>query len=83
MKKIIGTVFVSFLAMFGLLQLVHPRIPERPSSAEVQAPPQVMQVLQKSCYDCHSDQTQLSWFDQVEPGYWLVRHDVLAARERL
>jgi len=40
-------------------------------------------VLAKDCYSCHSDQRRLSWFDQIVPGYWLVRHDILTAREHL
>jgi hypothetical protein len=49
----------------------------------VQAPPEVLHILQKDCYSCHSNQRQLSWFDQIVPGYWLVRHDILTAREHL
>jgi len=40
-------------------------------------------VLEKDCYSCHSDQRRLSWFDHIVPGYLLVRHDILTAREHL
>ena len=45
--------------------------------------PEVKRILEKDCYSCHSDQRRLSWFDQIVPGYWLVRHDILTAREHL
>jgi hypothetical protein len=75
-------ILVAALA-FLALQFVHPSIPNRPAAADIAAPPEVKRVLEKSCYSCHSDQTQLSWFDQIAPAYWLVRHDVLTAREHL
>lgn len=83
MKKIIATIFVGVLIVCGLLQLIRPGIPEKAASAEVQVPPQIQQILQKSCYDCHSDQARLSWFDHIQPGYSLVRYDILTARQHL
>jgi len=74
---------VTGMSVFVLLQLVRPRIPSAPATAEIQAPPQVRHILEKDCYSCHSDQRRLSWFDQIVPGYWLVRHDILTAREHL
>lgn len=74
---------IAGVAAFALLQLVHPRFPTKPATAELQAPPEVRHILEKDCYSCHSDQRRLSWFDQVEPGYWLVRQDILSARQSL
>ncbi len=65
------------------LQAVRPTIPTGPATAEVQAPPEVRRILEKDCYSCHSGQSRLSWFDQVVPAYWLVRRDILTAREHL
>lgn len=81
--KTFGKLAFAGAAVFAAMQLVRPGIPARPATAEVQAPPAVRQIFDKSCYSCHSDQRRLSWFDQVVPGYWLVRHDVLTAREHL
>jgi hypothetical protein len=39
--------------------------------------------LRNSCYDCHSNETRLAWFDQIVPGYWLVASDVKNARRHL
>jgi hypothetical protein len=46
----------------------------------LQAPPEVRQILRNSCYNCHSNETKLAWFDQVAPAYWLVVSDVKRAR---
>jgi hypothetical protein len=77
--KLIGAGIVVFVA----LQAVRPGIPAKPATAELQTPPEVKQILEKDCYSCHSDQRRLSWFDQIVPGYWLVRHDILSARDHL
>jgi len=74
-------VAVAFL--FLLLQFLRPSIPNKPATAEIHAPDNVRQILRKSCYSCHSDERRLSWFDEVMPVYWLVRKDILKAREHL
>lgn len=74
---------ILILVALGVIQFIRPGIPSRAAPAEIQVPPPVKQVLTKSCYSCHSDERRLSWFDQIVPGYWLVHHDVLAARRRL
>jgi hypothetical protein len=81
--KILGGLFVAGVVTFALMQLVRPGIPSKPATAEIEAPPDVKRILEKDCFSCHSDQWRLSWFDQIVPGYWLVRHDVLTAREHL
>ena len=78
-----GKLILAGAVAFAALQLVRPGIPTRPATAEVRAPPEVKAILDRSCYSCHSDERRLSWFDQIVPGYWLVRHDVLTAREHL
>jgi len=76
-------IVVAMIAIFVVLQVVRPGIPSKPATSELQAPPEVKRILEKDCYSCHSDQARLSWFDQIVPAYWLVRHDILTARERL
>src|ERR1700681_1869273 len=81
--RIIGRLIVVGLVLFAVLQIVRPGIPAKPATAEIEAPQEVKQVLVKDCYSCHSDQRRLSWFDQIVPGYWLVRRDILTARDHL
>jgi hypothetical protein len=82
MKPAAKCVMVAVIVL-AALQAVRPRIPSKPAIAELQAPPDVRQILTTSCYSCHSDQRRLSWFDEIVPAYWLVRHDVLTARSHL
>ena len=81
--RIFGKLILAGVVVLVLLQAVRPAIPVTPDTVEVQAPPHVLHILQKDCYSCHSNQRRLTWFDQIVPDYWLVRHDILTAREHL
>ena len=75
----VACAFVIFL----LLQFVRPTLETPPVTAEIQAPPEVREILRNSCYNCHSNETKLGWFDQVAPAYWLVTSDIKLARRHL
>jgi hypothetical protein len=83
LMRTFGKLAIAGIVAFAVLQAIRPSIPAKPATAELQAPPEVKRIVEKDCYSCHSDQRRLSWFDQIVPGYWLVRHDILTAREHL
>ena len=64
-------------------QLVRLPLPNPPVTADFQAPPEVKEVLKRSCYNCHSNETKLMWFDYPVPAYWIVRDHVLEARKHI
>jgi hypothetical protein len=38
-------------------------------------PANVQKVLERSCYDCHSNNTVYPWYAEVQPvGWWLNKH---------
>ena len=71
------------LLLFAGLQFVRPELRNPPVSAEIQAPAEVKAIFKHSCYNCHSNETQLSWFDRIVPAYWIVSRDVRRARAHL
>ena len=71
------------LFVFAALQLVRPSLPNLPVTADLQAPPAVKEILKTACYNCHSNETHLWWYDQPVPAYWLVVDDVRSGRKRL
>jgi Haem-binding domain/Cytochrome P460 len=81
--KTLAAVAAVVLAAFAGAQLVGPRVTNPPVTADLPAPPEVKGPLQSSCYDCHSNQTRLRWFDRVAPASWLVADDVARGRRRL
>ena len=81
--RLIWRLGITGTGLFVLAQFIHPVIPTQPAKAALDVPLNVKQILQKSCYSCHSDEPRLAWFDQIEPGYWMVRQDILTARSHL
>jgi hypothetical protein len=79
-KKKVLTVLAILLVLGIVLQFFRPALDNPPVTAEWVAPPAVKAIFQRACYDCHSNQTRLAWFDQAVPGYWLVVSDVNKGR---
>lgn len=73
----------SLLAVFAVIQLYHPEIRNTTGTAEIQAPSNVKSIFKRACYDCHSNETDLRWFDEIAPVYWQVAAHVSAGREGL
>src|ERR1700730_18619295 len=81
--RVLPRVAMALFVVFLGLQLVHPELKNPPVTADLQAPLEVKQILKNSCYDCHSNETTLKWFDQLVPAYWLVNSDVKKGRMHL
>ncbi|KAI9451717.1 cytochrome P460 [Russula earlei] len=81
-KRIVRVALLLLIPLVAI-QFIHPRLENPPVSADLQAPPEVKQILERSCYDCHSNQTHLLWFDEIQPAYTLVKGHVLKARKML
>ncbi len=79
-KKAVLAVFV--VVLLGAQAVpVHRTNP--PVTGEIAAPPDVQALLERSCYDCHSNETAWPWYARVAPMSWLVTHDVKEAREHV
>lgn len=62
-------------------------VPVDRSNPEVIEPfegdPQLLTVLKRSCWDCHSNETVWPWYSYVAPFSWFVADHVLEGREKL
>lgn len=75
---------VGLLALlFVIIQIYRPSLENPPVTGEIEVPADVGQVLRNSCYNCHSNETKLKWFDELAPAYWLVTSHVQRARAAL
>lgn len=45
--------------------------------------PPVNAILERSCYDCHSNRTVWPWYAKVAPFAWLLSNDVQEARREV
>lgn len=81
--KITRKVLLICLLLFIAIQFIRPPLDNAQATADLVAPPQVKAILERACYDCHSNATRLAWFDQPAPVYWLVVKDVKQGRKAL
>ena len=51
-----------------------------PILGEIEAPKDVLTILRRACYDCHSNETAWPWYSYVAPISWLVESDVKVGR---
>ena len=78
-----GSALGAAAGAFVLAQVVPLERSNPPVEVEVPAPGPVRQILERSCYDCHSHATRWPWYAWVAPVSWLVVHDVNHACEHL
>lgn len=83
MKKKYLVAVLILLVIFLCVQAIRPQLTTPPVIAEIAVPDNVKNILIKSCYDCHSNQTNLRWYDEVVPAYWQVVKDVKEGRKVL
>ncbi|PJJ67207.1 heme-binding domain-containing protein [Chryseobacterium geocarposphaerae] len=81
--NLIATVFLAILGIFGILQLFNKPIEGKSVSKKIEAPREVLAILENSCFACHSNEQKLSWYDKIAPISWSVDKDVKRAREVL
>ena len=48
---------------------------------EIKAPKEVISILRRSCYDCHSSEVNAPWYYNVAPLSWYTQRNVHHARE--
>jgi hypothetical protein len=73
-----GLVAVVIVIQFIPVDRSHP-----PAQAEIEAPPEVMEILRTACYDCHSYETEWPWYGYVAPLSWWLAHHQEEAREEM
>jgi hypothetical protein len=77
----IGVVTV---VVFGLIQLVPYRVDNPPV---VQEPawdsPRTRELAVAACFDCHSNETDTAWWEDIAPGSWWITNHVKEGREKL
>jgi len=74
------------LAGFVLIQFIRIEVPEPPKAGpkdEIEAPKEIMALLKRSCYDCHSNETKWPWYSEIAPVSFEVKTHVKNGRNWL
>jgi hypothetical protein len=83
-KKLKWAVCFVVLIIIGILSIAFPVDHTNPTiTGEIEAPEEVMAILRRGCYDCHSNETKWPWYSYVAPVSWLVSDDVQDGRKHM
>mgnify|MGYP000134848821 FL=1 len=80
---------IAFLAVFALIQfkvIDKSPIEINPESDFLmieQAPKEVAELIQTSCYDCHSNLTTYPWYSNIAPVSWWLKGHIDNGRDKL
>ncbi len=82
MKRLV-MLLVALAVVFVAIQFVPVERDNPTEKGLIAGPPEVVEVLARSCFDCHSNRTRWPWYSHVAPVSWLVASDVHEGRSRL
>ena len=72
--------FITFIAIQFIPMNVPLSILDNKES-EIEAPKKVLETLQRACYDCHSNNVVLPWYDTIAPASWYVKNHIADGRK--
>jgi hypothetical protein len=77
------TMVGAVLVLAPPLSLLHPwgnvraiSQPNRRILTGTSVPPEVREVIETKCIDCHAERTHWPVYSRIAPASWLVEHDV-------
>ncbi|HKR00832.1 MAG TPA: heme-binding domain-containing protein [Pyrinomonadaceae bacterium] len=88
-QKILKWTAIVVAAVFIALQFIRPARTNPPVDesrtihARGHVPPEVAAILDRSCNDCHSNQTRWPWYSNVAPVSWFVINHVNVGRREM
>lgn len=76
--RLVGALVVGFVGIQFVPVAAMENPPTQPPLAE---PPEVVAILKRACYDCHSHEVRWPWYSRIAPVSWLVARDVVEGRK--
>ena len=87
--NVLKWILIVVLCLFILIQLKRPARtnpafdPAHTIEAHTQISPQVAEILNRSCSDCHSNKTVWPWYTNVAPLSWWIADHINEGRQNL
>src|SRR5580658_9600689 len=69
-----------FVHPFGAVNAAHS---DAPIFAGTETPSPVIEVIERSCQNCHSERTVWPWYSYMPPISWMIENDVYQARKHM
>jgi len=86
MDKLIRYAVIAWVGVLVAIQFIRPARtnpatdPKRTLAATMAVPAPAQAVLERSCRDCHSNDTRWPWYSQVAPMSWMLIDHVNSGR---
>lgn len=75
LKRISRIALIVAALAFVAMQLLPAERTNPPIESDLDAPPDVKELLRSACYDCHSHETRWPWYSHVNPlSWWVIDH---------
>ncbi len=87
----IKRILLLLLAALIFIQFFHPEknINENPSAMDKDissasfVPDSIFKILETSCYDCHSNNTEYPWYAEVQPVAWWMNNHIREGKREI
>jgi hypothetical protein len=85
----IKKILLGLLLLLIFIQFWHParnkseQVMSNDIAKTVLVPEQVQGILEKSCYNCHSNNTDYPWYAYIQPLHWYLNDHIEAGKAEL
>ncbi|MCS6874151.1 MAG: heme-binding domain-containing protein [Pyrinomonadaceae bacterium] len=89
MKLGLRILFGLIFLIFAIIQLIRPSFTNPQTDAslklenQISVPSEVNSILERSCKDCHSNETVYPWYSNIQPVGWYLANHVEEGRHEL
>jgi len=85
MKKILVILLVAFIIIqFFPIDKTNPPLNPGMDFLKIKhTPPEIAQIINTSCYDCHSNETRYPWYSNIAPASWFLKNHIDEGRKHL
>ncbi len=89
MPRNVTKILIAFVVVFVVIQFIRPakNIASATSDQEIThlypTSDSVQLILQKACYDCHSNNTRYPWYFHIQPVAWWMTDHINGAKGKL
>lgn len=83
-KRLVLVLIGAAIAAFLIIQLIpfgHTRTNPPVVSEPDWSSPQARALVKQHCFQCHSNETNWTWYANIAPGSWLIAMDVIKGRK--
>jgi Haem-binding domain len=81
--RVVKCAALAFCVALIAIQFVPVNRTNPPVQGDFRGSAEVVSVLRRACYDCHSNETVWPWYSRVAPLSWVIAHDVNEGRAAL